>query len=160
VAARAHPASARDETQVAWCTATTGSTTSVFEPPTPRIVAVLDWELSTLGHPLADFSYHCMSWHIPPGSFAASAGLDHAALGIPSERDYVRRYCERTGRGDPDASWPTGTSTSPTNCSGSPASCRDRQARRSRYGVERAGRPVGRRRPPLAEMGWRIAQQT
>ncbi len=70
----------------------------IFDPVAPRIVAVLDWELSTLGHPLADFSYHCMSWHIPPGGFRGIAGLDHAALGIPSEAEYIRRYCERTGR--------------------------------------------------------------
>jgi aminoglycoside phosphotransferase (APT) family kinase protein len=77
---------------------------TVFHPSEPRILAVLDWELSTLGHPLADFSYHCMSWHIPPGKFRGIAGLDHAALGIPSERQYIERYCKRTGRGGIDAS--------------------------------------------------------
>ena len=70
----------------------------LFHPTEPRILAVLDWELSTIGHPLADFSYHCMSWHIPPDLFRGMAGLDLAALGIPDEAAYVRRYCERTGR--------------------------------------------------------------
>jgi len=69
----------------------------MFHAAEPRVIAVLDWELSTLGHPLADFSYHCMAWHIPHGSFRGIGGLDHAALGIPSEEDYVRLYCERTG---------------------------------------------------------------
>jgi len=77
---------------------------TVFHASEPRILAVLDWELSTLGHPLADFSYHCMSWHIPAGKSRGIAGLDHAALGIPSEREYIERYCERTGRAGIDAS--------------------------------------------------------
>ncbi len=71
---------------------------AIFHPGEPRILAVLDWELSTLGDPLADFAYHCMSWHIPPGQFRGIAGLDLAALGIPGESEYVKRYCERTGR--------------------------------------------------------------
>ena len=70
----------------------------IFDPREPRILAVLDWELSTLGDPLADFAYHCMSWHIPPGQFRGIAGLDLAALGIPSEGDYIAMYCKRTGR--------------------------------------------------------------
>jgi len=72
----------------------------IFHPAEPRILAVLDWELSTLGNPLADFAYHCMVWRIPPGTFRGLGGLDLAALGIPSERDYVAAYCRRTGRDD------------------------------------------------------------
>jgi aminoglycoside phosphotransferase (APT) family kinase protein len=63
------------------------------------VIAVLDWELSTLGHPLADFSYHLMMYRLPDGL----AGRDLASLNIPSETDYVAAYCRRTGRdGLPD----------------------------------------------------------
>ena len=71
----------------------------IFHPSEPRILAVLDWELSTLGHPLADFAYHCMSWRVPGGAAARGMnGCDFAALGIPDESQYVGLYCERTGR--------------------------------------------------------------
>ncbi len=75
----------------------------MFHPTEPKIIAVLDWELSTLGNPLADFSYHCMAWHIPPGSFRGIGGLDLASLGIPSEDEYIRLYCRRTGLVTPAA---------------------------------------------------------
>jgi aminoglycoside phosphotransferase (APT) family kinase protein len=74
----------------------------IFHATEPRILAVLDWELSTLGHPLADFSYHLMMYRMPASIFTGLAGLDLPALNIPSEADYVAAYCRRTGRGGID----------------------------------------------------------
>lgn len=73
----------------------------MIAPDTPEILAVLDWELSTLGHPLADLAYCCMSYHLPPGSGPAMAGyqgVDVAALGLMTEAEALDLYCARTGR--------------------------------------------------------------
>ena len=90
------PASALDASKVSIVHGDFRLDNLMFHATEPRVIAVLDWELSTLGHPLADFSYHCMSWHIPPGSFRGIGGLDLTALGIPSEDEYIRRYCDST----------------------------------------------------------------
>lgn len=71
---------------------------AIFESTESRIVAVLDWELSTLGHPLSDFAYHCMTWRLPPGPLRGLAGVDLVAAGIPTEDEYIQMYCARTGR--------------------------------------------------------------
>ena len=97
------PASARDESLVSIVHGDFRLDNLLFHPSKPRVLAVLDWELSTLGHPLADFSYHCMAWHIPPGAFRGIGGLDVGSLGIPTETEYIRRYCERTGLTTPEA---------------------------------------------------------
>jgi len=70
----------------------------IFHATEPKVLAVLDWELSTLGHPLADFTYHLMMYRMPPEETAGLAGRDLDALGLPSEAEYVEAYCRRTGR--------------------------------------------------------------
>jgi len=154
------PASARDEAKVAVVHGDYRLDNLVFHPTEPRVIAVLDWELSTLGHPLADFSYHCMAWHIPPGAFRGIGGLDHAALGIPVESDYVRRYCERTGLATPEslaADWNFYLAYNLFRM----AAILQGIAKRVEDGTASSARAhqAGAGARPLAELGWRFAQQ-
>jgi aminoglycoside phosphotransferase (APT) family kinase protein len=95
------PDMARDESMVSIVHGDYRLDNLMFASHQSKVVAVLDWELSTLGHPLADFSYHCMAWHIPPGAFRGIGGLNLSELGIPSEDEYIRMYCDRTGLASP-----------------------------------------------------------
>ncbi|OGA26172.1 MAG: aminoglycoside phosphotransferase [Betaproteobacteria bacterium RIFCSPLOWO2_02_FULL_65_24] len=128
----------------------------IFHPAEPRILAILDWELSTLGHPLADFSYHCISWHIPPGHFRGIAGLDHASLGIPSEAQYIGAYCKRTGR-DGIGHWDFYLAYNLFRL----AAILQGIMKRALEGIasSRQALDAGRRTRPLAELGWQYAQK-
>jgi aminoglycoside phosphotransferase (APT) family kinase protein len=72
----------------------------MLHPQEPRVIALLDWELSTLGHPLADLAYNCVLYHAAAEKYGGVMGLDLEALGIPSEQQYAASYCRRTGRAD------------------------------------------------------------
>lgn len=152
------PAMARDESLVSVVHGDYRLDNLMFHPSEPRILAVLDWELSTLGHPLADFSYHCMSWHIPPGMFRGIQGLDLPSLGIPSEQEYIARYCERTGFATPaqlQADWSFYLAYNMFRL----AAILQGIAKRVEAGTASSAQAVksGAGARPLAEMAWRFA---
>ena len=129
----------------------------IFHPTEPRILAVIDWELSTLGHPLADFAYHLMSWHIAPdGAMRGLQGLDLTILGIPDEAAYIAAYERRGGRtvsGDSDFYLAYNLFRVAAILQGI--------AKRVQDGTASSAQAAeyGRQARPLAELGWRFAQR-
>jgi aminoglycoside phosphotransferase (APT) family kinase protein len=154
------PAMARDESLVSIVHGDYRLDNLMFHPSEPRVLAILDWELSTLGHPLADFSYHCMAWHIPPGAFRGIGGLDVQALGIPTEAEYIRRYCERTGFVTPEqlkADWNFYLAYNLFRLAAILQGIAKRVEAGTASSAQAVSSAAGAR--PLAEMAWRFAQQ-
>jgi len=130
----------------------------VFHRRENRIVAVLDWELSTLGHPLADFAYHCMSWRIPGGTFRGMLGLDLAALGIPSEADHVAAYCRHLDRGPIDpAAWEFYMAYNMFRAAGIAQGIMGRV--RDGTAASAHAREAGRSARDMAERGWEVVER-
>jgi len=131
----------------------------IFDDKGERILAVLDWELSTLGHPLADFSYHCMSWHVTPERFRGILGYDLKALGIPMEEEYIRWYCENTGLADPvhlKQDWAFFLSYNMFRM----AAILQGIAKRAQVGTASSlqAQTAGERARPMAQLAWKYAQ--
>jgi aminoglycoside phosphotransferase (APT) family kinase protein len=154
------PAAARDETKVSIVHGDYRLDNLMFHATEPRVIAVLDWELSTLGHPLADFSYHCMAWHIPHAMSRGIGGLDHRALGIPPEDEYIRRYCDRTGLATVDqlkADWNFYMAYNMFRIAAILQGIAKRVEAGTASSAQAAASGAGAR--PMAEMAWAFAQK-
>ena len=126
----------------------------IFHSTEPRVLAVLDWELSTLGHPLADFAYHVLPWRLTAAEFRGMAGTDYAALGIPDEATYLMTYCKRVGREPIDpAHWEFYLTYSMFRL----AAILHGISKRARDGTASSAEAIetGARARPIAEAAWR-----
>lgn len=128
----------------------------IFHPTEPRILAVIDWELSTLGHPLADFAYHLMSWHTTPELARGLKGLDLPSLGIPAEADYIASYAQRVGY-PVAAPWNYYLAYNLFRIAAIVQGIAKRAADGTASNAQAA--TIGLNTRPLADMGWAIAQK-
>ena len=130
----------------------------MFHPSRSEVVAVLDWELSTLGHPLSDLSYSALAWHMPAGILRGHSDLDLQALGLPSEQTHIQSYCASSGMDPADVArdWPFHLAFNLFRLSaillGIGQRKRDGQAANASAGE------IAAMAAPVAEWGWAIAQ--
>ena len=132
---------------------------TIFHPTEPRILAVLDWELSTLGHPLVDFAYYCLRFQLPVTEFRGLGGVDPASHSLPTEAESVAQYCRLRGIAPvPPQDWAYYQAFCMFRLAGilQGVLARALQGNASSATALQAGR----RARPLAELGWKLVQQS